>query len=96
MFTQQYDDIEEETVFDSEPKTVKKKPVEEKNLDIEIPRFTHKLFDSKTFGSPSISKTPNMKGEVRNVDLKTPQTTSKILADRKTPFGKAFIMLQMD
>lgn len=86
LFTQNYDDIEEETIFDVEPKSVKKKPVEE--LIIEIPRFTHKLFDGKKFGSPSQNKTPISKVDLRKDDLKTP-ATSKILAERKTPFGSA-------
>ena len=88
MFTQNYDDIaEESTDFDPEPKSVKKKPIEEPSLNIEIPRFTHKLFDSKKFGSPSQNKTPNSKIDFRKDDFKTP-TTAKILAERKTPFGK--------
>lgn len=86
LFTHQYDDIELETTMESEPKSVKKKPINEASLDIEIPRFTHKLFDSKRFGSPSMNKTPNSKGEAKRDEFKTP--TSHILAERKqTPFG---------
>lgn len=91
LFTQQYDDIEEETTFESEPKSVKKKQADEISLNIEIPRFTHKLFDSKKFGSPSINKTPNTKNDLIKDDLKTP-TTSRILTERKTPFGKIKIL----
>lgn len=86
LFTQNYDDIDEETTFESEPKTVKKKTTEEPRLNIEIPRFTHKLFDSKQFGSPSHNKTP--KSDLRRGDLK------KVLTERKTPFaGKLFYVI---
>lgn len=86
LFTHQYDDdIDLETKIDSEPKPVKKITVDDVSLDVEIPRFTHKLFDSKKFGSPSINKTPNLKNEVKRTDFKTP--TSHILAERQTPFG---------
>lgn len=88
LFTQQYDEIEEEedTQYESEPKSVKKKPAEEPSLDIEIPRFTHKLFDSKRFGSPTLNKTPVSKTDIKIDEFKTP-IISKILAERKTPFG---------
>lgn len=88
LFTHQYDDVELEHTIDPEPKSVKKRPIDEKiedSLDIEIPRFTHKLFDSKKFGSPSINKTPNLKGEAKKDEFKTP--TSNILKERQTPFG---------
>lgn len=65
---------------------MKKKPIDD--LIIEIPRFTHKLFDGKKFGSPSQNKTPISKVDLRKDDLKTP-VTSKILTERKTPFGSA-------
>lgn len=88
LFTQQYDDAEEDTEYEPQtPKSVKKKPAEEPSLDIEIPRFTHKLFDSKRFGSPSLNKTPTSKTDIRVDEFKTPNIT-KILAERKTPFGK--------
>lgn len=67
---------------------MKKKPIDEPSLNIEIPRFTHKLFDSKKFGSPLINKTPNAKIDFKKDDLKTP-TTTKTLAERNTPFGSA-------
>lgn len=86
LFTRQYDEIEEEdTQYESEPKSLKK-PVEEPILDIEIPRFTHKLFDSKRFGSPTLNKTPVSKTDIKIDEFKTP-IISKILAERKTPFG---------
>lgn len=91
LFTHKYDDLDEvdETNYESEtPKSVKKKPVEEADLIVEIPRFTHKLFDSKNFGSPSTStqKTPAGKNDINIDEFKTPNI-SRILAERKTPFG---------
>lgn len=85
LFTQQYDE-NDDTQYESEPKSVKKKPMDEASLDIEIPRFTHKLFDSKRFGSPSSYKTPTKAHDINIDEFKTP-TISKILAERKTPFG---------
>lgn len=86
LFTQNYDDIEEEPT-ESEPKSVKKKPIDDSILDVEIPRFRHKLFDSKKFGSPTLNKTPNTKGDINIDEFKTPNI-SRILAERKTPFGE--------
>lgn len=89
LFTQQYNesDDDNDTFYEAEPRSVKKKPIEEPSLDIEIPRFTHKLFDSKQFGSPSLNKTPASKCNVKFDEFKTP-TISKILAERQTPFGE--------
>lgn len=86
MFTLNYDDIEEDPV-EIEPKSAKKEPNHESILDIEIPRFRHKLFDSKKFGSPTLNKTPTSKGDINIDEFKTP-TISRILAERKTPFGE--------
>lgn len=92
MFTHKYDsgDDEDETNYDSEPKSARKKPVEEDDLIVEIPRFTHKLFDSKNFGSPSTSKTPNVKNDIKIDEFKTP-SISRILAERKTPFSMCIL-----
>lgn len=88
LFTHKYDDLDEvdETNYESEPKSVKKKPVEEADLIVEIPKFTHKLFDSKIFGSPSTTRTPTGKNDIKIDEFKTP-SISRILAERKTPFG---------
>lgn len=89
LFTHKYDDLDEEdeTNYETEPKSIKKKPVEEVELNVEIPRFTHKLFDSKNFGSPSSTpKTPAIKRDMKIDEFKTP-SISRILADRKTPFS---------
>lgn len=89
LFTHKYDDdeAEDETNFEPEPKSVtKKKPIEEDDLIVEIPRIPHKLFDSKIFGSPSGAKTPNVKTDVKIDEFKTPGI-SRILAERKTPFS---------
>lgn len=88
LFTHKYDEADEEneTNYESEPKSVKKKPADEVDLIVEIPRFTHKLFDSKTFGSPSTTKTPNVKNDGKIDEFKTP-SISRILAERKTPFS---------
>lgn len=95
LFTQQYDETEEDTQDEPQtPKSVKKKPEDEPILDIEIPRFTHKLFDSKRFGSPSLNKTPTSKTDIKIDEFKTP-TISKILAERKTPFGKLIVARQI-
>ncbi|XP_031622795.1 titin-like [Contarinia nasturtii] len=85
LFTHNYDDIDEEPTIESEPRSIRKKPLEEPSLNIEIPRFTHKLFDSKTFGSPSINKTP--KTDLKKDEPKTP-VSSKIFAP-KTPLSSA-------
>lgn len=86
LFTQKYDEEEDETNHEKEPKSVKKKPIKETDLIVEIPRFTHKLFDPKNFGTPSSIKTPNLKNDIKIDEFKTPGI-SRILAERKTPFG---------
>lgn len=62
LFTPQYDDIDE--ISPEKTETVRKKIPQSTliDTDIEIPRFTQtKLFDSKTFGSPSLNRTPDFK-----------------------------------
>lgn len=62
LFTPQYDDIDE--ISPEKPETVRKRIPQSTliDTDIEIPRFTQtKLFDSKTFGSPSLNKTPEFR-----------------------------------
>lgn len=78
----------DETNFEIEPRSVtKKKPAEEDDLIVEIPRLPHKLFDSKNFGSPkSVTKTPHVKNDIKIDEFKTPNI-SRILAERKTPFS---------
>lgn len=49
--------------------------------------FTHKLFDAKAFGSPTATKTPRSKAKDEFKSPAPPSTTKKI-AERKTPFGK--------
>lgn len=55
----------------------------------EVPiSFTHKLFDAKTFGSPTSTKTPRSKSK-EEFKTPAPPSTTKKTAGRKTPFGSS-------
>lgn len=86
LFTPQYDDIDD--ISPEKTETVRKKipPSTLIDTDIEIPRFTQtKLFDSKTFGSPSLNRTPDFKTP-RSKPIIAPRSISKI-SNAATEFG---------
>lgn len=79
LFTPRYDDIED--ISPEKTETVRKKIPQSTliDTDIEIPRFTQtKLFDSKTFGSPSLNRTPDFKTP-RSKPIIAPRSISKTI-----------------
>lgn len=90
LFTPQYDDNLVDDTIDVR-KTIRKKSEENVLQNIEIPRFTHKLFDSKKFGSPCT--TPKTKVDEKKDEFKTP--LNKPLTERNEQFGNFFSIIYL-